>query len=181
MKEIEARYQEYTTKYSPAKMAVSLELAKYLMEIAVSLQPPSILDLGSGFSSWVFREYQNKHNPLCFVTSVDDQELYLERSKEFVESQNLPGISFMKLCDFISSPLPRYDLIFYDLGHMRMRIKYMHLPFQCASNGSVIIVDDMHKRHFASLIQSYGAGFRWRKINESVDMFGRFGYRVDLR
>ncbi|MDP2727812.1 MAG: hypothetical protein Q8P59_09750, partial [Dehalococcoidia bacterium] len=56
-------YGQYTSRVSIDYMAVSLELSAFLMVLCERFRPSSILDLGSGFSSFVFRYYASKATP----------------------------------------------------------------------------------------------------------------------
>ena len=50
-------HRTYTRDVSPDPIAISLELSVFLSVVCDALGPRAILDLGSGFSSYVFRSY----------------------------------------------------------------------------------------------------------------------------
>src|SRR5689334_15482328 len=50
-------YRTYTRNVSPDPIAISLELSVFLAVLCDRERPGAILDLGSGFSSFVFRSY----------------------------------------------------------------------------------------------------------------------------
>ena len=51
-------YEEYVASISTPDSAISLEIAALALILCRMRRPRRILDLGSGFSSWVFRYYQ---------------------------------------------------------------------------------------------------------------------------
>jgi hypothetical protein len=71
---IERSLKEYVTYVSRPDMAISRELAVFLYSLCESIRPQYILDMGSldmgsGFSSYVFRLYQANAREAVSVTS----------------------------------------------------------------------------------------------------------------
>jgi len=56
---IKSEHKVYIEHISSPEMAMSLELAYFIMNYCIEYKPKRLLDLGSGFSSFVFRLYQN--------------------------------------------------------------------------------------------------------------------------
>ena len=88
-RDLAAAHAAYTSSVSSPDMAVSLETASYLLAACRIMQPASILDLGSGFSSYTLRTYARDAKVACAVTTVDDEPAWLERSREFLHAQGL--------------------------------------------------------------------------------------------
>src|SRR6267142_6473870 len=85
-------YEEYTTSVSTPIATISLELAFVIWFLLNKRRPKLIVDLGSGFSSYLFRLYQDRckySDDACEVFSCDDNSFWLERTKLFLKSKSL--------------------------------------------------------------------------------------------
>ena len=58
--EIKKYYDKYVSEISTPGMAISLESSLTILSLLEYFKPKSILDLGSGFSSFLFRLYKKK-------------------------------------------------------------------------------------------------------------------------
>ncbi len=170
-------YERYTKEVSRADMAVSWETACFLYEVASIKKSQKILDLGSGFSSYVLRSYAVNVNSEAQVTSVDDNESWLEKTKSFLESLKLPVERMFTWMDFQKNNKGRYDLIFHDLGGMKTRAGSIAFVLTLLADGGVAVLDDMNEPTYSKAAKSaikdanlpyYSA----RKI--TVDGIGRF-------
>src|SRR3954454_24674549 len=85
--DLRAIHQEYIQSVSTAGMAVSLETAVYLLHLCRATSDTSVLDLGSGFSSYVLRRYAAEAGHAVQVPSVDDDAHWPERPAEFLRQQ----------------------------------------------------------------------------------------------
>ena len=56
-RELPSRHAQYVATISDSAHAISLELARYILEVASEDHAKRLLDLGSGFSSYVLRAY----------------------------------------------------------------------------------------------------------------------------
>src|SRR5690348_5146340 len=56
--ELEAEHRAYVREVSSPEYTISLGLAAFLLALCRSRRPGRILDLGSGFSSYLFRLHQ---------------------------------------------------------------------------------------------------------------------------
>ena len=71
-KELFAYYRKYLSNISSKDMAISLELSVFLIIVCRILKPKRILDLGSGFSSFIFRYYAANTVSKPVILSVND-------------------------------------------------------------------------------------------------------------
>ena len=118
--ELTEQHQRYVTEVSAPEHAVSLELASFLLAFCRERNPAEVLDLGSGFSSYVLRLYAAGSG--VAVTSVDTDASWLDRSRSFCEG--LPEGRFMTWRDF-GSWFPEqgsYDVVLHDMGDMIERV-----------------------------------------------------------
>lgn len=166
-------YQNYVSSVSTAEMAMSLETAALLADLCRWLEPPRILDLGSGFSSYVVRRWAATSG--ASVISVDDSDDWLEKSRRFVVDQGLDPAGMVTWADF--TPLNAFDLISHDLGRMPRRTAVLPDVFAMASPGAVVLLDDLHKRSYARAVcaSAQNAGFEVRSLRTwTLDRAGRF-------
>lgn len=81
-------YDYYIAHVSKADMAMSLELAALVYALCVKKELKNLLDLGSGFSSFVYRLYASTHSGVR-VVSVDDDSQWLENQDVFARSESV--------------------------------------------------------------------------------------------
>jgi hypothetical protein len=56
-RELPSRHGQYISTVSDSAHAISLELARFILEVASENHAKRLLDLGSGFTSYVLRAY----------------------------------------------------------------------------------------------------------------------------
>jgi predicted O-methyltransferase YrrM len=140
------------------------------------IQPNTVLDLGSGFSSYVVRSYQATSRD-AVVTSVDDSPEWLDRTRDYLQQLGLSTDALMSLDDFESAGLGRFDLVVYDLGSMETRARWLNnaISYIRPSSG-VAIIDDCHFSDFASQVTE-AVGRLHGKVHDVArvtrDRFGR--------
>ena len=141
-------YDDYTSAVSPAWMAVSLELAVFLTALCTLLKPRRIADLGSGYSSFVFRRYQQACEPAPEVWSVDRDPVWLQATRRFLERHEL-GTDHLMTWDAFAARRPRnFDLILHDLGSLRVRSETLRDVLALAAPGGAVVLDDLHGRRY---------------------------------
>lgn len=137
-------YEQYITQVSRADMAMSLELAAFVYALCVKKGFKTLLDLGSGFSSFVYRLYASEHAGVL-VLSVDDDAQWLEKTKGYVRQHGLPDASMLTLDQFLKQPVNQFDCVLHDLNFVEVRINYVQRVFEATANSGVLILDDVHK------------------------------------
>src|SRR5262249_34193548 len=80
-------YTDFIQRISTPDMAISIRTGAFLRILCEQVQPASILDLGSGFSSFVLRSFA----ATCGATvwTVDDDPAWLERTRAFLTAGGL--------------------------------------------------------------------------------------------
>jgi predicted O-methyltransferase YrrM len=153
-------YEHYVSRVSLGWMAVSLELAVFLAALCRVLRPGRLVDLGSGFSSFVFRRYQAEAEPPPEVWSVDDSAGWLERTGRFLEGQGLPSANLATWQDFVGQGPGRFDLVLHDLGSLRVRRATLPQALDLVAPGGVAVLDDVHygsiRRHALRVLRERG-------------------------
>jgi predicted O-methyltransferase YrrM len=168
-------YVEYNSTVSSSNMTISLETAAFLLTFCEYISPRMIIDLGSGFSSFVFLSYaNNKKN--CRVIIVDDSDHWLMRTKNYVKEKGFKRISSKHWSVFRKKSL-KGDLVFYDLGTMETRVKYLQEQYKFLTGGSHIVIDDVHfpeyKKSILKFIKTRHMMF-YSLYKVTRDEFGRY-------
>lgn len=165
--EIGPRHREYVTDVSSEDMAVSRSTAALLLHLCRSLRPGNILDLGSGFSSYIFRSYAAEQKGVT-VTSVDDDSAWLELTRRYLTENALTTEGLVLWHDFQHRPVERYDLIFHDLGRMPVRMQTLPRVLHLADAGdSLLVVDDVHKDSYKACLTRELSNYRSRTYDLS--------------
>lgn len=137
-------YEYYITHVSRADMAMSLELAAFIYTLCVKKEFKTLLDLGSGFSSFVYRLYASEYEGIQ-VLSVDDDAQWLEKTKGYLRQHGLPDTGMLTLDQFLQQPATKFDCVLHDLNFVEVRINYVQRVLDATANSGVLILDDVHK------------------------------------
>jgi len=106
-KELRKTYRNYTQTVSPT-YSISWRASVYLLELIEKLKPKRILDLGSGWSSYLFRLDGAE------VWSADHDRMWLEKTKTFLRKFSLEDERLIMIED-VNWGLD-YDLVLVDHG-----------------------------------------------------------------
>ncbi len=179
---VAATWRRYTRDVSDPRFALSLETCAVLDAICRCHLPARILDLGSGFSSWVFRRYQSDRGPGVSVKSVDDDPSWLGRTHGFLAAEGLPVDGLCDLRSLDAEDTGAYDLVCYDLGNMETRARELPRSLSFARPGTgVVIVDDVHYDDYRAVVETElrRRGVRATTLrNMTIDRMGRFSWLV---
>lgn len=178
---LEPHFTEYTSTVSPAGNPISLECAVLLYVLCLYTAPRRILDLGSGFSSYVFRHYAASTGEGCEVVSVDDSPEWLEKTRSFLFGKGLLTGEFHTWAMFTSVPRHQFDVALHDLGHMGTRTDSLPEVLRYAHPDSYLVLDDLHFSAYseAVTVAVVQRGAKLRQLREETeDVFGRFACLV---
>ena len=170
-------YARYITAISSQDMAISIETASLLLAVCKRIGPSRILDLGSGFSSFAFRLYASTADKPCVVHTVDDDEAWLDRTRDFLSREGLSPEGLFPWSQFENSGYSTYPLVLHDLGRMPRRTATVEFAVSCLAVNGTLVLDDMHKPHYAPAAEAAcaRAGLRVVPLRElTLDRFGRF-------
>jgi predicted O-methyltransferase YrrM len=170
-------YEEYITTISNDKMAISLELSAFLMTICELFKPKSILDLGSGFSSFAFRLYITNLIQKPTIWSVDDSQEWLEKTRMFLDKHNIYSGNLTSWSSFMEQNHNKFDMILHDLGTMEVREKTINDVLMLSNPNGMIILDDIHKYNFHMHTKHILAKSNFRSYSLTFftkDKFGRY-------
>ena len=173
-------YEQYVKEVSHADMATSLELAAFMYSICKLNHYTKLLDMGSGLSSFVFRLYA-KENPGVTVFSVDDDAVWLEKTKDFLRQHQLATDNIFTLDQFLKSGEEEFDCILHDLNFVEVRINYVELIMKIAKQNGIVIFDDVHKPDYLFALLAKLKGIKARVYNVkpvTLDNYKRFALAV---
>lgn len=146
-------YERYVHDVSTENMAISLELATFMLGICRALRPRRVLDLGSGFSSYVLRLYAQQSDTGVRVVSVDDSDEWLPKTRGFVERYGLSTSNMVPWRAFLEDGEKDFDLILHDLGGLPLRGRVLPEVLGLARPGGVLLFDDANHPVYRSLVR----------------------------
>ena len=175
------KHNEYTAEVSNQTAPVSLELSTFVVFLCENLKPRTVLDLGSGFSSYIFRRYEAEADTACTVYSVDDSADWLETTRRYLEKEGLSTDRLMVWDEFIGSPPASFDLVLHDIGKLAGRVESLPGVLRLVKPGGIIVLDDMQKPHFRAPVAELLRGHPWRQYrleDYTLDELGRYAWMV---
>jgi predicted O-methyltransferase YrrM len=174
-------YESYVHNISAKQHAMSLELAAFLLELCRRVEADSVIDLGSGFSSYVLRLYASE-SPSTTVKSVDSSPDWLDKSRHFVSDQGLAADDFVAWSDFDpQNEIDSYDVVLHDLGDMTLRSATLPQALVLARRGAYVVLDDVHKPGYRAYArQLVSASSAWSIDIRAVtrDAIGRYSLLI---
>ncbi len=163
-------------------MAASPELARFLLAWCRCRRPRRIADLGSGFSSWLFRWWAAAEPEEVTVVSVDDDPAWLERSRTFAADRGLEGGDFRGWRAFRAGS-ERFDLVLWDYGDIRTRAERLPEVLARVGEGGALVCDDIHKHRVWRAARSCAgsAGIEAYSLRAyTLDRWGRYAWLARL-
>jgi predicted O-methyltransferase YrrM len=180
-RELGPTYETYVQSVSTRDRAMSLELAAFLLELCRRVDADSVIDLGSGFSSYVLRRYASER-PSTTVKSVDSSLDWLDKSRRFVSDQGLAADDFVVWSDFDpQNEIDSYDVVLHDLGDMTLRSATLPQALVLARRGAYVVLDDVHKAGYRAYArQLVSASSAWSIDVRAVtrDSIGRYSLLI---
>jgi len=175
-------YENYTTEVSTRSMAASLICCSYFLHLIEIVQPKTVIDFGSGFSSFAIRKYIKTAGEDIKSISVDSDKVWLEKSKQYCIHNEVSSDNFYTWKDV---PKQSADLIFFDIDMTKKRLGYFKPLFKdFCHDQTIILFDDMHKpvlkeRLFEEMKHLKGCEFH---DTEQITKDGRrFSYLLQVR
>lgn len=155
--------------------AIDVPSAVWLCRTIEREQFTRILELGSGFSTWVLRDWQHDH-PLVDVWTIDDEQPWLEKTRAEIERRRLPAEHFWTFNGFRALHNVTFDLVFVDLDNMRTRLTHAEKFIQWTRPGGLLVFDDWHFSDYAAEMTSILAkhGLTVHEAWDTMDRHGRY-------
>lgn len=165
-------YTDYVTNVSHPHHAVSLESAAMLWWYCNHVDARAVCDLGSGFSSYVLRQYAANADHDVFVSSIDTDPEWMQRTAEFID-----GSGELLLWDDWMQSAAAYDVIFHDIAGGEFRESAMPVAADRLAEGGVLIFDDAHHPGHRAAMESACRERGWMlqsAHDTTVDEIGRY-------
>ena len=177
-KQIEHKHKIYVKTISSPEMAMSLELANFILSYCLIKKPKKVADLGSGFSSFLFRFYKKEVDNELEVYSIDDSADWLIKTKDYLTDNNLNSDNLYTLTEFINLKLDNeFDVVLLDLNFVEIRRNYIGFSFDLLKDYGFLIIDDVHKVEFLREVKAFFSSGSRKLINlknQTYDNFLRF-------
>ena len=174
---INKKYKDYINNVSKSSMSISLELSLYIWSEVNKIKPKKILDLGSGYSSFILRYYQCISKHKVSVKSVDTSTHWLDKTKKFLQKNNLGTDDMYVLEDFKKLPKRKYDFILYDLDNTSKRHTRLKYVLSLLSKNGLLIIDDVHNTEYRneviSIVSKSKKNITFIK-DITIDEYGRY-------
>jgi predicted O-methyltransferase YrrM len=153
LEELRDRHRSYSTTISAPDHAISLPTAALLASLLDVYQPRRVLDLGSGFSSFVARAYGDMNSE---VVSVDDDPRWLDRTRSYVREQ---GVERGHIVDvsWLNQAHSPFDLVFNDFAHMQARCYWLPAVARLIAPDGLGLLDDFQKYRYRRTVRAYAA------------------------
>jgi len=184
---LQIAYQEYVENVSEAVWAISLELAEQLVRLCDERQPKRILDLGSGFSSYVLGKWAKEHGAECW--SVDDKKDWLEKTQDFVYGHDAAANNHgWELWEQFYNPRPgrtdrgKFDFVCYDMGTLHTRMRVIRPVMFHVAPGGLLVMDDLNFTEYHRAVEWLlnRWGFTKESLKEqTLDQFGRYAWMAE--
>ncbi len=174
--DLNQKYDQYIKEVSRADMAASFECVHLMRSLCKLFSCKKLLDLGSGFSSFMFRQYALSDSTIR-VWSVDDDVEWIRKTRDYLYQQKVSTENLMMLDDFLATSEKDFDLIFFDLNFVEVRKKFIRMAVERCKPGGLIIFDDVHKKDFFYdvLRETTALPVQFKDIKSlTLDEFGRF-------
>jgi len=180
--ETQDSYQEYTNNISTSDMAASAEVCAFISALMHLFTPKSVLNLGSGFSSYIIRKTAlTTKTP--YVVCVDDDTEWLSKTRNFLHDKKLTDNNLLSWNEFVMSEhWGQFDLVLHDIGNMDTRTAILPLLSQLISvKDGIAIIDDVHKTKYRHSVESAFSGPQWILGNHkeiTLDRYNRYAWSI---
>ena len=179
-RKLEPAYKRYVEEVSDPAWAASIQLAAFLWHVSRVTEPTSILELGSGFTSYVFRRYAEEHGAVT-VLSADNSEEWLAKTAEFLRDFGSRDDGLILLDKLHEVAVEGgYGLVFNDvLGTLRVDMMAAAMRFR--SPEGIVVVDDAHREpdRWSVMKCARRDGLEVYDLRPwTIDLYGRWGLLV---
>lgn len=165
---------DYTQNVSPRWMAISLRTSAYILWLTATLKPMSVVDWGSGFTSYVLR------SSCGTVYTVDDSKEWLEKTRRFLKRYRC-NTERLELADDYRQTSHEHQLVVYDFSSGEIRDGLYDFAISEIGPGGVGIMDDAahdsHAAHMTLAAKTHGHDI-WKLEEWTTDELMRYAALV---
>ena len=128
---------DYTNGFGTDGWCLSLETSALLYHILTEFNPETIVDIGSGFSSFIIRKFFGRR----FMYSVDDDPEWMKTTIRFLDKHNCSTYNIISTTQFREEYKDKqFDFILLD-NDAHVRKELMSWVF---THSKIALVDDLH-------------------------------------
>jgi predicted O-methyltransferase YrrM len=174
--ELRVVYDRYVADISSWDWAVAWRTALALGALCNTLRPRRILDLGSGFSTYVECRWAQQAQTETQIVSVDDSPDWLETTRGFLAGQSL-SCELVGRAELGSLPDSTFDLAFDDIGRIEQRADAIDTLVRVMAPGGIVVLDDMNVRGYRADVRARLKRAGWPLYSlrrQTIDQRGRF-------
>ena len=179
-RDLDPAYSRYVKEVSNPEWAASIQLAAFLWHVSRVTEPTSILELGSGFTSYVFRRYAEEHGGVT-VLSADNSEEWLQKTAEFLRDVGSGDDGLILLDNLDEIAVERgYGLVFNDVFET-LRPDMTAAAMRFRSPEGIVVVDDAHREpdRWSVMKCARGDGLEVYDLRPwTIDLYGRWALLV---
>lgn len=165
---IKKAYIRYLTEVSGRTIA--WELVEFLDQLMLWLKPKRVLDLGSGFTSYFFRQYSTE------VWSVDHDPKWLEITRDLLEHYGVVDERLVLLDEFQFKGM--YDIIIIDTGPTEMDRVKLFEPARKHCSGAIILDDINSVELQAAAREFFKDDVIFDLWSDVADIYGRYAWMI---
>jgi len=175
--ELSQAYQEYLTMGAAPEHALSLQTATYLNNLIDELGAKRVLDIGSGFSTFVTRSHEGVD---CWTVEEDDK--WRKVTKSYLQNRGLDSGHIFTGLDFRGVDVGKFDLVLHDCKGEIGRMQQLRRAAALVAPGGVLLVDDGHfpALHRCCKVWSKIQDYTFTDLADLTDEYGRFPMRIDI-
>ncbi len=169
-----------------AQTALDVPAAVWLWNACQRENAQRVLELGSGFSSWALRHWQQRaaveRNVMPDVWTIDDEAKWLETTRIELTAQGFATdrlVAFDDLRDWDPRewrPHLFFDVVFVDLDNTGTRLAHAERFVSWTKPGGLLVLDDWHMAHYREPMTRRLAalGVAVDALPETTDEWGRY-------
>jgi glycosyltransferase involved in cell wall biosynthesis/predicted O-methyltransferase YrrM len=156
-------YYEYVTTVSTVEMAISWQLSAWLWNWLEEHRPGRVLDLGSGFSSVLFRLWRQASKPETRIVSADTDLGWLEKTAAFLQRSGLSTDGLARYPEVAGAP---FDLVLFDLADRERRGEQLDAVANLVAEGGTLVLDDIDYPPYEAAASAWAATRGWAAASE---------------
>lgn len=164
-----------------AQTALDVKAAAWLWRMCESEHAERVLELGSGFSSWALRHWQQYAGTTRDQTpelwTVDDEARWLETTRLELEELGFSTENLAAFDDLLASDCDgHFDVVFVDLDNTGTRLRHAEAFVRWTKPGGLLVLDDWHMDHYRPPMTAALAalGVTVAPVLDTMDEWGRY-------
>lgn len=174
--ELRAFYDHYVAEVSNWEWAVSWPTVRVLEALLEGLRPQRVLDLGSGFSTYVVCNWARRSGADLEIVSVDTSDEWLEKTRTYLNGHGLDA-RLIPARELDSLPDATFDFAFDDIGRIETRAEVVTTILRVMVPRGVVVLDDMNVRGYRGEVRARLEAAKWDLYSlrsATFDAKGRF-------